>query len=357
MTNSVFYYGLALALAGSMALGGEADKNAANSELEAKVKALENRIQKLEQALERNHARPSDTIPGNLNQMQGFEDLFSQMQRQLQEGRDPQIPGSFNGFSTARKPRLGVEMAPATDEYRERFKNDVKEGAFVIDVVPGSPAEHAGLMQGDCITSFAGKSVKSPQELKGAVMDAPKGKSEVLAIRRGESLALKVDLGESNEGAADVNAPDNLREERGWLRRGDVERRDDGSKVNSRTEVKASALELSDDLAHDLKLSDEQHKKMNEVLSRHVKMLGDEVANGESHPRRGAIKFSLNADVNKMVDKHAGEAEKELTGTLSPEQIQQWNTYRRQHNSVSVSHSSTTTIGGGKGNADEGMGF
>ena len=50
---------------------------------------------------------------------------------------------------------------------------------------------------------------------------------------------------------------------------------------------------------------------------------------------------------NKLVEKHAQEAEKELTGALSAEQIRQWADYRKNHSSISFSQS-TVIEGGGQ---------
>jgi len=57
------------------------------------------------------------------------------------------------------------------------------------------------------------------------------------------------------------------------------------------------------------------------------------------------------------LEKHASEAEQELTGTLSAEQIKQWADYRKTHNSVSVQQSTVIENGGAAGPAVEDGGF
>ncbi|HYG73704.1 MAG TPA: PDZ domain-containing protein [Planctomycetota bacterium] len=314
------------------------------AELEAKIKDLEKRVQQLEHAL---NNRDEEDGFGQLRRrfgQQNFDNLFEQLQREMDRDVGPGFrldPRGFGGF-TANKPRLGVELAPVADDLRERFKNDVKDGAYVMSVVPGSPAEKAGLSVGDAITAFNGKPVTGPKDLIDAVRNAPQGKNEVTVTRRGEALQLKVDLGEVAAGE-----PDDANFQGGWLRRGDAEKRgaaDPRGNIKSRTEVKASALELNDELVKTLKLTDEQKKKMREVLDKHAGALNAEVAQEQTmRPRagrRGGIySFNMTGNVSSKVEKHVAEAEKELAGTLSADQIKQWAEYRKTHNSVSVQQS------------------
>src|SRR5581483_1370669 len=80
-----------------------------------------------------------------------------------------------------------------------------------------------------------------------------------------------------------------------WLRRGDVNRqRGAGANggvqttpngaVQTRTELKASSLEMTDELANALKLSDDQRKKMADVLQKESQAASDE-ASAESRPQ------------------------------------------------------------------------
>ncbi|MCY3021418.1 MAG: PDZ domain-containing protein [Planctomycetota bacterium] len=334
-------------LAPATRAGETAPAKGPETNLEAKVKALEQRIQKLEDELAGERQKR-----GRLPQGQAWNDwlqrrglgrdldemmdkLSREMQRDFGSG-----PGGWTGpraVAPSTKPRLGVELAAPSTELRERYKNDAKEGAFVMSVVPGSPAEKAGLSVGDAITAFNGKPVASPRDLIDAVKAAPPGRADVTVERRGESLKLKVDLGEA-VAEAEEEPGGGMLPRGGWLRRNEPAAK---TATRSRTEVKASALELPDALAKDLKLSDEQRKKMSEVLAKHEKELSEEAATKteKSATRRGAFSFSMTGDVSKLIDKHVAEAEKELTGTLTPEQLQQWATYRKEHNSVSVSQS------------------
>jgi len=350
-------FAMSLVLVGAMLLapalraveaapGGESD-------LQAKVKALEERVRKLEDALAKERGARNE--PRN-NWRQGLglgpdvDQLLEQIQREAQRGlQGGQWQWNFGagdwpqGLTPGNKARLGVMLDKPSDELRERYKNDVKEGAFVTEIVAGSPAENGGLNVGDCITSFNGKDVKAPEDLIAAVKAAPQGKVDLLVTRRGEALKLKVELGEPRQVGAEQNDPGTAPRSFRW--RGNA---DGKTAAKSRAEVKASALELSDELAKNLKLTDEQKKKMGEILAKHSQALTEDAAvKAEKGARRGSATFSMNGDVSRLVDKHVAEAEKELAGTLSAEQLKQWADYRRQHSSISVSHSFSLEQQGG----------
>lgn len=347
------------------------------AELETRVKTLEKRVQELEEQLE---ARNTPQDPRGQQWFQGRPNRFNRQPPQA--GRDmdemwerfrrelEQEFGGNGGFNmpanpwgrmspdmmAGPKPRLGVELAPISDELAQRYKNTVKEGAFVMSVVPNSPAEKAGLNVGDAITSFDGKPVRSPQEAIAAVRSAPKGKHTLIVSRRGEQMHMDVDLG-AEAAADDAAAAEDLGA--GWLRRND-DRRAPGAVSQSKTEVKAEALELTDELAKSLKLTDDQRQKMGDILSKHNKLLTDEFAtSAETRSRRGGYSISITGNIGVMVDRHATAAEKELKGVLNDEQLKQWAEHRKTHNNVSMSHSSMSKSGDAtpQPEKDDGLGF
>src|SRR4029079_13732642 len=71
------------------------------------------------------------------------------------------VPRLEKGASIAR-PYLGVETSDPTDP-------NAPPGAEVTSVVPGGPADSAGLNPGDVITELDGQSVKGPSDVSRIV--------------------------------------------------------------------------------------------------------------------------------------------------------------------------------------------
>jgi S1-C subfamily serine protease len=69
-------------------------------------------------------------------------------------------------------------------------------GAVVGQVNPGAPASEAGIRSGDVITSFDGKTIRSPSELSLAVLTKQPGdKVEIELKRGGDTRKVTVELG------------------------------------------------------------------------------------------------------------------------------------------------------------------
>ena len=78
---------------------------------------------------------------------------------------------------------LGLSVAPLTAEERKAAKLG-KAGVAVRGVEPDSPAEQAGLREGDVILALNNSNVSTPAELKSKVVDAPKDKPMAMLIMR-----------------------------------------------------------------------------------------------------------------------------------------------------------------------------
>jgi len=95
---------------------------------------------------------------------------------------------------------LGVAIQQITPELAKTFGLKQPNGALVSDVVDGSPAENAGVKQGDVIVEFDGKKVKSSTELPHIVASTPVGKEVTMKVIRDlAEQALQVKVGELKE--------------------------------------------------------------------------------------------------------------------------------------------------------------
>ncbi|HEY6837690.1 MAG TPA: DegQ family serine endoprotease, partial [Geobacteraceae bacterium] len=111
---------------------------------------------------------------------------------------------------------LGVSIQPVTEEVAQSFGLKKARGALVSDVMAGSPAEAAGLRQGDIITAYNGKEIKDPRQLQLAVAETPIGKKvELEVFRDGSTRKLSLTIG--NAESAVAAKPKSSQAEAGWL--------------------------------------------------------------------------------------------------------------------------------------------
>jgi serine protease Do len=106
---------------------------------------------------------------------------------------------------------LGVYIQEVTQDLAESFKMDKPSGALVARVLPGSPAEKAGIKVGDVILSFNGREVESSSRLPPLVGSTPVGrKVPVKVLRQGRERTLHVtieNLPADDELASQESAP------------------------------------------------------------------------------------------------------------------------------------------------------
>jgi S1-C subfamily serine protease len=106
---------------------------------------------------------------------------------------------------------LGVSMVTVDDALRSNFRMPAERGVLIIEVVPGSPADKAGLrggktqmvidgrtymLGGDVITKIDGEAVESVEEARAAVRSKKPGDSITLEIRDDKTTkTLTIELG------------------------------------------------------------------------------------------------------------------------------------------------------------------
>ena len=103
---------------------------------------------------------------------------------------------------------LGVNIQEVTPELAKSFGLKDNKGALVSQVVPNSPAEKAGIQQGDIILEFDGQEVSDSKELPRIVASTPVGTSVMVKLSRdGKVTDRQVKLGEMEEKAEVAKAP------------------------------------------------------------------------------------------------------------------------------------------------------
>jgi len=93
---------------------------------------------------------------------------------------------------------LGVSIQPLTPELAKSFGLKEPKGVLIADVVQDSPAQKAGIQNGDIITEFSGKKVDSPQELQKVVASTEPGKAIPVSVWRDKATkSLEIRIGET----------------------------------------------------------------------------------------------------------------------------------------------------------------
>jgi hypothetical protein len=82
-------------------------------------------------------------------------------------------------------PKIGIEAMDVTPEIARAVGNPALRGAGVRSLMPGAPAEKAGLREGDIITQVNGKAVTGAQELIQALAHRKSGAASHLSVYRG----------------------------------------------------------------------------------------------------------------------------------------------------------------------------
>jgi serine protease Do len=95
---------------------------------------------------------------------------------------------------------LGVAIQDVTPELAKSLGLKESKGALVSQVVPGGPADKAGIEQGDVIVNFDGKTVGDSKDLPRIVASMPVGKTvTVKLLRDGKEVERQAKVGEMEE--------------------------------------------------------------------------------------------------------------------------------------------------------------
>jgi serine protease Do len=91
---------------------------------------------------------------------------------------------------------LGIVIQDLTGDLAESFDLDTTQGILVAQVSPGSPAEEAGLEQGDVIVAYQGQAVTNVGAFRNQVsLTQPGTEARLTVVRDGEQTDLGVTLG------------------------------------------------------------------------------------------------------------------------------------------------------------------
>ena len=104
-------------------------------------------------------------------------------------------PQALGFEKSSRRPWLGVSLRDVTPELAKKKNLKTEEGAFVNEVTKKSPADSAGILEGDVIVEFNGRQIYDAEDVVRVVRKAEVGiKAKVIVMRGGEKKELNVTL-------------------------------------------------------------------------------------------------------------------------------------------------------------------
>jgi C-terminal processing protease CtpA/Prc len=110
--------------------------------------------------------------------------------------------------ASTQKGWLGVSIQDITSQMEKAMDLKSRDGALVGDVERKSPAEAAGIKEGDIIVQFDGKNIEDSNDLQKAVADTkPESKVFVVVMRKGEKKTLDVVVGKQSSKSKIVTMP------------------------------------------------------------------------------------------------------------------------------------------------------
>ncbi len=126
---------------------------------------------------------------------------------------------------------LGIMLQDINTGMAKAMDLDNEDGVLISEVVDGSPAQEAGLQDGDVIIQFKGRDLDDHKALTKAVgSTSPGEKVEVVVLRNGRKKTIEVELGEREDNRVFyyddddddqykvmINGLKDLRSERGFM--------------------------------------------------------------------------------------------------------------------------------------------
>jgi hypothetical protein len=323
-----------------------------------RLRDLERRMADREGALDRIEKQLDRLLEGRAPKAEAKGDgVVERFQRQFDELRE-RWGGGLEGerfgrgwpmrpraFALAKRPWLGVYIDEVPAEAREEGKLARGSGVYVTRVVPGSPADKAGLMPRDIIVRFSGIEVRGPEGLVREVRERKVGEEvEVVYLRGGRERRAAVTLEPRklivDPFGADLEKllPDDALREwkeqmggaiRGWRSAGGggiVKSAVTAGELTVSVSVEGAAVQLSSRMSRQLRLTPDQRRRVRKLFGKARAELSTIVEEAARTAASGDGAFNF-GKLEKKIDALEARAAKKLAEILNDVQLE---TYRRE---------------------------
>jgi serine protease Do len=111
-------------------------------------------------------------------------------------------------YGEVRRPYLGVALRNVTPMVAREQRLETAEGAQIVQMEAGSPAQEAGLLPDDIVISIAGRRVQSVSDLQAALVQLePGSRADMRVLRAGQQVDVTVQLGTVRSGIGPQSPP------------------------------------------------------------------------------------------------------------------------------------------------------
>ena len=132
------------------------------------------------QVIAMNTAVAGTSGDGTSSQNIGFAIPIAQVESLLPQLEKGGQTGNGGGY-------LGVDITTLTSSLRQQYGFTPTQGAVVLSVVSGSPADKAGLVQGDVIVDIDGTAITSAETLQNTIQNSKVGQKVTITYYVGDS--------------------------------------------------------------------------------------------------------------------------------------------------------------------------
>jgi putative serine protease PepD len=132
------------------------------------------------QVIGMNTAVAGSSTDGTNSQNIGFAIPISQVEALLPQLQKGGQAGNAGGY-------LGVDITTLTPALRQQYGFTPAQGAVILTVVSGSPADKAGLVQGDVIVNINGTAITSAEDLQKVIQNSKPGQTVTITYYVGDS--------------------------------------------------------------------------------------------------------------------------------------------------------------------------